>query len=111
MALGIEPLPVKIYDSVSIDCSISKYHGVIGEVFRVERLSRYAMIDMPKGTEMRAEGIGANTIVEQMRQSETTRKTPITRWPRGDPQWFPLEWLRITTLGHWSIHALREISA
>jgi hypothetical protein len=70
----------------------------VGEIFEIEESSRYAMVDMPKGTEFRIESIQPNVIIERMMQSERTRKTPIERWPKGDPQWFPLEWLTVVNL-------------
>jgi hypothetical protein len=76
-------------------CPQSKYNGVVGEVFEVEESSQYATVDMPKGTEYRLERIQTNVIIEEMKRREKTRKTPITRWPKGDPQWFPLRWLTV----------------
>lgn len=70
----------------------------MGEIFEIEESSRYAMVDTPKGTELRIESIRPNVIIERMMQSERTRRTPIERWPKGDPQWFPLEWLAVVTL-------------
>ncbi len=86
-------MDICVGDRVKIRCGASKYHGVVGEVFQIERESEYAMVDMPKGTELALEGIRVNKILEQMKQSERTRKTPMERWPTGDPQWFPMRWL------------------
>ena len=86
---------MKVGDVVRIWCRVSKYDGVEGEVFHVQESSRYAIVDMPRGTEQRAEGILENKIIARMKQSEKKRKTPFARWPKGDPQWFPLEWLSV----------------
>jgi len=50
---------------------------------------------MPKGTEEQKENVRSNAILAAMKQSERTRKIKIKRWPKGDPQWFPFEWLVI----------------
>ncbi len=88
-------MKTRIGDVVRITCPHSKYDGVIGEVFVIQESSEYAMVDMPRGTELRIERIRENTILCQMRQSLKARKTPISRWPKGDPQWFPLRWLTV----------------
>jgi hypothetical protein len=85
----------RIGDMVRINCVHSKYNAVIGEVFEIRESIGYAMIDMPIGTEMRAERIRENAIMRQMLQSEKTRKTPVRRLPKGEPQWFPLSWLTL----------------
>lgn len=85
----------EIGDVVRIDCPQSKYNGVIGEIYNIQDSTEYAIVDMPAGTELRIERIRENTILRQMRQSEKDRKTSITRWPKGDPQWFPLRWLTL----------------
>ena len=68
---------------------------MIGQIFEIQERSRYAMVDMPKGTELRIEGIQVNAIVAEMKAAEKTRKKPRgpEGWPKGDPQWFPMEWL------------------
>lgn len=86
---------MKVGDRVRIRCRVSKYDGVEGEVFHLQESSRYAVVDMPRGTEQRAEGIPENKIIARMKQSEKKRKTPFARWPKGDPQWFPFEWLSV----------------
>ena len=86
-------MKIRLGDVVRINCPQSKYNGIVGEVFEIQDSSEYAVVDMPKGTEARIERIEQNKIVEQMKQNEKTRKTPIARWPKGDPQWFPLRWL------------------
>jgi hypothetical protein len=86
----------KIGDVVRISFRHSKYNGVVGLVFEIQASTEYAMVDMPKGTEERIERIHQNTILQQMEQSERSRKTPsMRRWPKGDPQWFPLRWLTV----------------
>lgn len=85
----------KIGDVVRIECLASKYNGVVGDVYDVQESTDYAIVDMPKGTEQRIERILENTILQRMRQAEKSRKTPIPRWPKGDPQWFPLRWLAV----------------
>jgi hypothetical protein len=92
-ALGFAPFPVKVYDSVRLDSPVSKYYGIMGQIFEIQRASRYAVIDMPKGTEKAAEGIVHNSFLLELKRSLKDRKKPLTRWPKGDPQWFPLEWL------------------
>jgi hypothetical protein len=89
-------MDVKVGDTVTITCPRSKYKGVVGEIFEIQQSSDYAIVDTPKGTEERIERIHENSIVAGMLQSEKTRKTPILRWPKGDPQWFPLRWLVVT---------------
>ncbi len=83
----------KIGDIVRIDCVHSKYHGIVGEVFEIQESTGYAIVDMPKGTEERIERLRENAIIEDMKRREKERKTPIERWPKGDPEWFPLRWL------------------
>lgn len=83
-------MSMKIGDIVRINCPVSKYNGVTGEVFAIQESSGYAVVDMPKGTELALEKIEKNTIIEQMTRS---RKTPSKRCPKGDPQWFPKWWL------------------
>jgi hypothetical protein len=85
----------KVLDIVRINCRVSKYDGVEGEVLHIQERSRYAIVDMPKGTQLRAEGILENAIIARMKRSEKKRKNPIQRWPKGDPQWFPLDWLAV----------------
>ncbi len=82
-------------DSVRINCAASKYYGVIGLIFGIQESSGYAIVDMPKGTELRIEGIQANAMLVEMEAAEKTRKKPRRpeEWPKGDPQWFPIEWL------------------
>jgi hypothetical protein len=84
----------KTGDVVRIACRHSKYNGVVGVVFEIQPATEYAIVDMPKSTEERIERIHQNTILQQMEQSEKLRKSPSNRrWPKGDPQWFPLRWL------------------
>jgi hypothetical protein len=80
---------MRIGDLVRIDSPVSKYNGVTGEIFAIQESSGYAVVDMPKGTELVLEKIEKNTIIEQMKK----RKTPPKRLPNGDPQWFPMRWL------------------
>ena len=82
-------------DIVRINCRSSRYDGIVGEIFEIQEISRYAIVDMPKGTQLRAEGITENLILARMKLSERTRKTAVERWPKGDPQWFPMEWLTV----------------
>ena len=84
-------MSMKIGDLVTISCPVSKYKGVTGEIFAIQQSSGYAVVDMPKGTELAREKIERNTIIEQMKR----RKTPPKRWPNGDPQWFPMWWLAV----------------
>ena len=86
-------MSIKVRDVVRVNCRVSRYNGVEGEVFHIEEKSQYAIVDMPKGTELQMEGIEQNRIIEGMKQAEKKRKKPLARWPKGDPQWFPLEWL------------------
>ena len=88
-------MQMRVADLVQINCKHSKYNGVMGEVFAIQQSSRYAVVDMPKGTEARLERITQNAIMERMKRAEKTRKTPFSRWPQGDPQWFPMEWLTV----------------
>ena len=49
--------------------------------------------------------------MKEMRQSEKTRKKPITRWPKGDPEWFPIRWLTVvqaaqSTLDHEAVEVV-----
>jgi hypothetical protein len=83
---------MKIGDLVRINSPVSKYNGSIGEIFAIQLPSGYAVVDMPKGTELAIEKIEKNTIIEQMTRS---RKTPSKRCPNGDPQWFPMWWLEV----------------
>ena len=84
---------VKVGDFVRITCPASHYHGVTGEVYELQESTQYAIVDMPKGTEMRAEGIQENAILRQMKLGAKKRKTKVNRSPKGDPQWFPVRWL------------------
>jgi hypothetical protein len=84
-------MKLSVGDVVRIDCTDSKYDGIIGEIFRIQESSEYAIVDIPKGTEKRLERIAENAIIEELKR----RKTPPDRWPNGDPQWFPLTWLTI----------------
>jgi hypothetical protein len=88
-------MAAKLHDVVRITSRASKYNGIEGEVFLVDDESHYAIVDMPKGTELRLEGIADNTIIARMKRAEKKRITPLARWPSGDPQWFPLEWLHV----------------
>jgi hypothetical protein len=81
---------MKIGDVVRIDCTDSRYNGVTGEIFAIQESSGYAVVDMPKGTELALEKIEKNKINEQITRN---RKTPPKRCPNGDPQWFPMRWL------------------
>ena len=92
-------MSLQIGDRVRIGCRASKYNSVEGEIFKVQDNSRYAVVDMPSGTEYKLERIETNAIIERMKASEKKRKTPIARWPKGDPQWFPLEWLVLVKRG------------
>ena len=83
-------MSMKIGDLVRINCPVSKYNGVTGEIFAIQESSGYVVVDMPKGTELALEKIEKNTITEQIKKS---RKTPPRRCPNGDPQWFPKWWL------------------
>ncbi len=76
-----------------ISCPHSKYHGIVGEIFEIQESTRYAVVDMPKGTEARIEHFHQNAIIEDMKRRERDRKTPFPRWPKGDPEWFPMSWL------------------
>lgn len=84
---------IAVGDRVAINCPVSKYHGIVGEVFQVEESSRYVMVDMPKGTEFRLEGIEVNKILQQMKAANRKATKKRARWPKGDPQWFPVEWI------------------
>ena len=86
---------MKSGDVVRIDCSVSKYYGIEGEVLSIQSKTQYAIVDMPKGSEKRIEGIAVNKIIAKMEQQRKKRKTPFPRWPKGDPQWFPIEWLTV----------------
>ena len=102
---------VQIGDMVRIDCASSKYNGVIGSVFEIQGTTDYAIVEMPRGTELRIERLQENAIVKEMRQSEKTRKKPITRWPKGDPEWFPIRWLTVvqaaqSTLDHEAVEVV-----
>lgn len=84
---------VKVGAIIRINCPHSKYDGVIGEVFEIEESTGYAIVDMPKGTEERIEGLRENAIIADMMRREKNRKMPVKLWPNGDPEWFPLSWL------------------
>ncbi len=86
-------MAIKIGDVVKINCRPSKYDGVVGEVYKIQKSSQYAIVDMPKGTEYRIEGFRENAIMAEMKRSDKKRKTPRRRRPKGDPEWFPLSWL------------------
>jgi hypothetical protein len=83
---------MKIGDLVVIDRRVSKYNGVTGEIYAIQESTGYAVVDMPKGTELALEKIAKNVILEQMKRS---RKVPPPRPPSGDPQWFPITWLAV----------------
>jgi hypothetical protein len=91
------PATVKVGDFVRITCPASHYHGVVGEVYEIQEPTQYAVVDMPKGTELMLENITENKILKEMKRAAKTRKTPIKRMPKGDPQWFPLRWLEPVT--------------
>jgi hypothetical protein len=93
-------MKLTVGDVVRIACVHSKYHGIVGEIFKLQNTSRYAVVDMPKGTEWRLERIAENAIIAEMKRLEKTRKTPVDRWPQGDPQWFPHEWLIVVQKAH-----------
>lgn len=80
---------MKIGDLVRISSPVSKYKDVTGEIFSIQQSTDYAVVDMPKGTELARERIEKNSIIENMKR----RKNPPKRWPNGDPQWFPMWWL------------------
>lgn len=77
---------------VRITCRVSKYYKVVGTVYEIQQHTRYAIVDMPKGTEHQLERILHNSILQGLRN----RKIPPAVWPQGDPQWFPVEWLQPT---------------
>ncbi len=85
---------MKVGDVVRISCQHSKYDGIVGTIFEIQKASRYAIVDMPKGTERRIENIRENRILARMKPS------PKKKRPKGDPQWFPLRWLEPTPLHH-----------
>jgi hypothetical protein len=89
---------LKLDDSVRINCPASKYHDVTGKVFFIQTRTQYVIVDMPPGTERQREGLRSNAIVEKMGRSAKTRKKPFKRWPKGDPEWFPVTWLEIDGL-------------
>jgi hypothetical protein len=88
-------MAMKVGDVVRIDCPASKYGGLEGEVFSIQSKSQYAIVDLPKGSEKRIEDIAVNKIVAKMEQQRKKRRAPFPRWPKGDPQWFPIEWLTV----------------
>jgi hypothetical protein len=73
-------------DLVIISCRSSKYFGIVAPVFEIEADSGYVMLDLPRGTEKRLEGIAHNTLFVQRKKWKGIK-------PKGDPQWFPPEWL------------------
>jgi len=81
-------MTIKLTDRVRIECASSAYNGIAGVVHEIQESSRYAIVLLPAGTELRVEKIEQNAIRTQRAASE--KKNPI---PPGDPQWFPLEWL------------------
>jgi hypothetical protein len=83
-----EPLSLNKGDWVRIECRVSKYDGICGTVYEIQESSRYVVVDMPKGTELARERIQENAFLKGRVNS---RATP----PQGDPQWFPLEWLKL----------------
>ena len=93
-------MKLTVGDVVRITCVHSKYRGLLGKIFKLQGTSRYAMVDLPKGSEWRLERIAENAIVAEMKRAAKTRKTRIDRWPEGDPQWFPREWLIVVQEGH-----------
>jgi hypothetical protein len=82
-------MEITLGNQVKIACRNSAYDGVTGIVFEIQAVSRYAIVVMPEGTERRLEGIQQNRIRSQRQASQ--RPNPI---PPGDPQWFPMKWLR-----------------
>lgn len=72
---------------VKITCRASKYFGEVGFIHEIQESTRYAMVDLPKGTERRIEGIVTNRILQQRKKKKNK--------PKGDPQWFPLNWLEV----------------
>jgi len=81
-------MDIKIDDQVRINCQSSRYNGLVGDVHEIQESSRYAIVLLPEGAELRVENIKQNSIRTQRSASE--KRNPI---PPGDPQWFPLEWL------------------
>jgi hypothetical protein len=85
---------IKVGDSARIDCPASHYHGVIGEVYEIQVVTQYAILDMPKGIQLERENTDRNIIIERLKSGAKSRKIPRSRWPKGDPMWVPLRWLR-----------------
>ena len=76
---------VVVGDRVTIDLKVSAYHGVPGVVIEIDAVASYAVVCLPKGTELRLEGISKNKILSEVK----TRKRREQRWghlqPVGDP--------------------------
>ena len=80
---------IRVGAKVTITSPHSRYKGETGNVFAIQETSQYAMVELPKGTELRLERIAANTILAGLKDSKKPK-------PQGDPQWFPLWWLTPT---------------
>ena len=84
---------LRVGDLARVSCSVSHYHGITGEISRIQALTAYAIVDMPKGTELRIENIKQNLILSRLKPSARKRF-------KGDPQWFPMNWLvKVGTTG------------
>jgi len=80
------PGPLRFGDLARVSCSVSHYHGIIGEISEIQPLTDYAILDMPKGTELRIENIERNLILLRLKPTARRRF-------KGDPQWFAMKWL------------------
>jgi hypothetical protein len=82
-----EPVRVpRVGDRARVIFRASRYLGVVGTVRKIEQVTRYAILDMPKGTELRLENIKNNLVLSRLKPTARNEY-------KGDPQWFPLTWL------------------
>ena len=87
--------PLSVGERVRIVSPVSVYQGIEGDVVEIQESTGHATVDVPRGTEERIEGIKQNSILRTRKPSQSNGSGGRKPIPKGDPQWFPMRWLRV----------------